>query len=131
MRRTEVKNMEKKTLLIIGLVGGIIAAVGVFLPWISVSGFGITVTADGSGSNQGRVILLGGVLTVIGALAVLATSMKSLGYLVPIGGLVGILGWVWGAADLGFGNLTSLSYGFWACLVGAVLALIGTLGVKK
>ena len=88
------------------------------------------MTADRSGSNQGRVILLSGVLTVIGALAVLATSMKSLGYLVPIGGL-GILGWVWGAADLGFGNLTSLSYGFWACLVGAVLALIGMLGVKK
>ena len=123
--------MEKKTLLIIGLIGGIIAAVGVFLPWVSVSVGGFSVSADGSGSNYGKLIMLGGVLAIIGALAALATTMKSLSYLVPIGGLVGILGWVWGAADLGFGNLTSLSYGFWACLVGAVLALIGTLGVKK
>jgi hypothetical protein len=123
--------MEKKTLLIIGLIGGIIAAVGVFLPWISVSGFGITVTANGFDSNYGKIILLGGVLTLVGAFAVLATTMKSLSYLIPIGGLVAILGWLWGAADLGFGNLTSLSYGFWACLVGAVLALIGTLGIKK
>jgi len=130
MWRVEVKNMEKNTLLIIGLVGGIIAAVGVFLPWFSASGFGITVTANGFDSNEGKVVVLGGVLALIGALAALATTMKSLGYLVPIGGLVAILGWIWGAADVGFGNLTSLSYGFWACLVGAVLALIGTLGVK-
>jgi len=117
--------------LIIGLIGGVIAAVGVFLPWVSASGFGITVTADGSGSSEGKLIMLGGVLAIIGALAVLATSMKSLGYLVPLGGLVGILGWIWGAADVGFGNLSSLSYGFWICLVGAILALVATLGVKK
>jgi len=123
--------MEKKTLLIIGLIGGVIAAVGVFLPWVSVSGFGITVTANGFDASQGKVVLLGGVLALIGGLAVLATTMKSLGYLIPVGGLVAILGWIWGAADVGFGNLTNLSYGFWACLVGAVLALIGTLGVKK
>jgi len=123
--------MEKKTLLIIGLIGGIIAAVGVFLPWVSVSGFGITVTVSGFDASQGKVVLLGGVLALIGSLAVLATTMKSLSYLIPVGGLVAILGWIWGAADVGFGNLTSLSYGFWACLVGAVLALIGTLGVKK
>jgi hypothetical protein len=123
--------MEKKTLLIIGLIGGIIAAVGVFLPWVSVSAGGFSFTSSGFDANQGKVILLGGVLALVGALAVLMTTMKSLSYLIPIGGLVGILGWVWGAADLGFGNLTSLSYGFWTCLVGAVLALIGTLGVKK
>jgi hypothetical protein len=123
MWRTEVKNMEKKTLLIIGLIGGIIAAVGVFLPWSAV--------ADGSGSNEGKVIILGGVLALIGGLAALATSMKSLGYLIPVGGLVGILGWIWAGNTAGFGNLTNFSYGFWVCLVGAIIALIGTLGVKK
>jgi hypothetical protein len=131
MWRREVRNMEKKTLLIIGLIGGIIATVGVFLPWVSVSVGGFSVSADGSGSNQGKVIILGGVLAVIGALAALATSIKSLGYLVPIGGLVGVLGWVWFGVDAGFGNLSSYSYGLWVALVGAVLALIGTLGIKK
>jgi len=94
MWHKEVRNMEKKTLLIIGLIGGIIAAVGVFLPWFSASGFGITVTANGFDSNEGKVVVLGGVLALIGALAALATTMKSLGYLIPVGGLVAILGWI-------------------------------------
>jgi hypothetical protein len=67
MWRREVKNMEKKTLLIIGLIGGIIAAVGVFLPWqsvlgINISGWDVTATA-----SYPYVILLGGILALIGA----------------------------------------------------------------
>ena len=127
--------MEKKTLLIIGLIGGIIAAVGVFLPWISVTvgggGITVTVTANGFDSNQGKVVVLGGVLALIGGLAVLMTTMKGLDYLIPIGGLVALLGCLWYGADVGFGNLSNFGYGLWVALVGAVLALIGTLGVKK
>jgi membrane associated rhomboid family serine protease len=123
--------MEKKTLLVIGLIGGIIAAVGVFLPWQSVLGINISGWDLTAAVSYPYVILLGGILALIGALVALVSTVKGVGYLVPIGGLVAILGWIWAAADVGFGNLGNLSYGFWACLVGAVLALIGTLGVKK
>jgi len=124
--------MEKKTLLIIGLIGGIVAAVGVFLPWVSVSGFGITVTSNGFDCNQGKVIALGGVLALLGGLVGL--FVKGAGqvvYLIPIGGIVALLGWIWFGVDVGFGNLTNYSYGLWVSLVGAIIALVGTLGVKK
>jgi membrane associated rhomboid family serine protease len=126
-----VKYVEKKTLLVLGLIGGIIAAVGVFLPWqsvlgINISGWDVTATA-----SYPYVILLGGVLAIIGALVALVSTVKGVGYLVPIGGIVALLGWIWAAADVGFGNLLDLSYGFWACLVGAIIALIGSPGVRK
>lgn len=123
--------MEKKTLLTIGLIGGIIAAVGVFLPWYSISIGGFSASANGFDSNQGKVVVLGGVLALVGGLAVLMTTMKGLDYLIPIGGLVALLGCLWYGADVGFGNLSNFGYGLWVALVGAVLALIGTLGIKK
>jgi len=123
--------MEKKTLLIIGLIGGIIASVGVYLPWQSILGISFSGWDFTAAVSYPYVILLGGILALIGALVALVSKIKGVNYLIPIGGLVAILGWIWAAADIGFGNLTSLSYGFWACLVGAVLALVGTLGVKK
>ena len=39
--------MEKKTLLIIDLVGGIIAAISVFLAWITASAGGFSVSMSG------------------------------------------------------------------------------------
>jgi hypothetical protein len=128
MWRTEVKNMEKKTLLIIGLIGGIVAAVGVFLPWsniiISVSGWDMRVLV-----SYPYVVLLGGILALIGGLLALMTKIKGVEYLVPVGGIIAVLGWVWAVADAG--TLSGFSYGFYACLVGGILSLIGLLGVKK
>ena len=109
MWRMEVKNMEKNTLLIIGLVGGIIAAVGVFLPWISVFG----VSTNGFNGNSGKVIVLGGVLALIGGLAALVVKGASAaGYLIPVGGIVSLLGWLWAGSDVGFGNLTNFHTAF-------------------
>jgi len=86
--------MEKKTLLIIGLIGGVIAAVGVYLPWqnvlgISFSGWDLTAAV-----SYPYVILLGGILALIGALVTLMSKVKGVNYLIPIGGLVAILGWI-------------------------------------
>lgn len=121
--------MNKQTLLIIGLVGGIVAAVGVVLPWISVSAGPFTVTASGMDWNQGKVILLGGILALVGGIVALAvkTAPSAVGYLIPIGGILAIAGWGWAVADAG--TLSGFAYGFYACLVGGILALIGTLGV--
>lgn len=121
--------MNKQTLVIIGLVGGIIAAVGVFLPWVNIFGF----TSSGSGSNQGLVILLGGVLALVGGIVALfvKNAPSAVSYLIPVGGLIALLGWLWFGAAAGFGNLGNYSYGLWVALVGAILALVGTLGVMK
>jgi hypothetical protein len=118
--------MKKQTLLIIGLIGGILAAVGVFLPWASATEFGITISMsgwDGRASNYPYVILLGGILALLGGLlALLAVKVKNIDYLILIGGIVALLGWIWAVADAG---LSGWTYGFYTCLVGAVLALIG------
>jgi len=124
--------VEKKTAAIIGLIGGIIAAVGVFLPWYS-AGIAGVITVNVSGwdatamTSAPYIILLGGVLALLGGLGLLA-NQKALGYLVPIGGIVAILGWAYAVADAG--TLSGFAYGFYACLVGGIIALIGSLGLK-
>jgi len=129
--------MEKRTLLIVGLIGGILVTVGVFLPWVSATAYGITVSASGwdalsaSVSNNPDVllILIGGILALIGGLlAVLAVKMKSIAYLIPLGGILAIIGWIWSATSIT--DWSVVSYGFYACLVGAILALIGSMGLR-
>jgi len=111
--------MKKQTLLIIGLIGGILAAVGVFLDW----GGGMTGWQGTAFVSYPYVVLLGGILALIGALvAMLAVKVKNIDYLIPIGGVVALLGWIWAVADAG---LSGWAYGFYVCLVGGILALIG------
>lgn len=121
--------MNKQTLLIIGLIGGILAAVGVFLPWassygISISGWDIT-----AGASYPYVILLGGILALLGGLAaLLAIKIKNISYLILLGGIIAILGWIWAATDIVDWSL--VSYGFYTCLVGGILALIGSMSIR-
>ena len=116
--------MEKKTLLIIGLIGGIIATVGVFLEWGGgVSGWDFRVLV-----SYPYVVLLGGILALIGGILALATSIKPTSYLLPVGGIVALLGWIWAATDVV--NWSAMTYGFYTCLVGAILALVGSLSLR-
>jgi len=125
--------MEKRTLLIIGLIGGILATVGVFLPWASAFGFSASgwdaLSASMSNNPDVLLVLIGGILALIGGLlAVLAVKMKSIAYLIPLGGILAIIGWIWSATSIT--DWSVVSYGFYACLVGAILALIGSMGLR-
>jgi len=129
--------MEKRTLLIIGLIGGILTVLGVFLPWVSATTPLGTFSASGwdalsaSVSNNPDVllILIGGILALIGGLlAVLAAKIKSIAYLIPLGGILAIVGWIWSAKSIS--DWSVVSYGFYTCLVGAILALVGSMGVR-
>jgi hypothetical protein len=115
-----VKSHEESGAVVIGLIGGILAVVGVFLPWgYNVSGW------DGRfsfGESQVYVIFIGGVLAAIGAIVALA-GVKKINYLIPIGGIIAVIGWAW-AVELA-GTLSGWAYGFYLCLVGGILALIG------
>ncbi len=104
--------MEKKTAGIIGLIGGIIALVGLFLAWVSASAtvMGTTFSFDVSGFSlaigsitamgltipipvQGYAILalVGGIIALIGGIGLL-TGKRAIGFLLPIGGLLAIAG---------------------------------------
>jgi hypothetical protein len=128
--------MESKTLMVIGLIGGILAAVGVFLEWVSVSigvytasasGWDMATAAVGSVSYP-YVIVVGGIIALVGALGALGTQSKGIGYLLPLGGLVALGGWGWAASDVA--DWSAVSYGFYVCLVGAILALVGSLSLR-
>jgi len=147
MWRAEVKNMEKKTLLIIGLIGGIIAAISVFLAWITGSAGGFSVSMSGwdllrasiSDVPYVAVVLVGGILALLGGLGMWATKMKAVGYLLPIGGILALVGGIWGfakvteaigATGIPAGVSVSVGYGIYLGIVGGVLALVSSLGLK-
>ncbi len=133
--------MEAKTWVIIGLIGGVIAAAGVFLTWGSVSvtipGWG-TVGGSSSGldiATDGNEVypylaLAGGALGLLGGLGALS-GRKGLGYLLPLGGIIAIAGAGWGFADISGMTGVDIGYGVYVCLAGGVLALLGSLGLKK
>lgn len=125
--------MNRNTLLIIGLIGGILAAVGVFLEWASTMGYGFSgwdmATAEYGAVTYPYVILVGGIIALLGSLAaLLATKVKNIGYVILLGGIIAILGWIWAATEVTDWSL--VSYGFYVCLVGAILALIGGVSVR-
>lgn len=129
--------MEKKTLLVIGLIGGILAAVGVFLSWASiqaeVEGFS-TISADITGWDMAKgettimgitvpgpsepspyVVLVGGILALIGAIGALAAGAKKAGVklsiLLAIGGLIAIVGAGWGFSVVETGTVSLIGIG--------------------
>lgn len=126
--------IEKKKLVIIGLIGGGITMVGVFLPWMNATASGSTISSTGWDLAKVAmviypyIILFGGILSLVGALCALANKVKASVYLLPLGGIIAIGGWAWAATDI---NWSFVTYGFYACLVGAILALIGRLGSRE
>jgi len=145
--------LNKQTLGIIGLIGGIIAMVSVALVWasasvtyagqtISMSGSGIDLLkAGGEGTGMSALVLVGGILALVGGIGILA--IKAVGYLLPLGGILALVGGIWAAARIaqaagmlgelaipGFTISVSIGYGIYVGIVGAVLALVGSLGLK-
>jgi hypothetical protein len=128
----------------LGLVGGILAAVSMFLPWLSIwymnaSGWDI-VTAVGPeimGCPRGAALFLAPILVMIGGFVALAGGIdmligRGMGFLLPIGGILALIGGVWGLTDVGglaaiFG--ISTGYGIYVGIIGGILALIGTLSL--
>ena len=111
----------------------------VALPWVSVythtpSGYQMIGSETGLGFIRYLpaapfMVLIGGVLALAGGAATIANKMSRYRYLIPIGGLLVVLGCVW---VISWANtLSGFAYGFYACLVGGILALIGTLGLKR
>jgi hypothetical protein len=141
------KKLNKQTAGVIGLVGGIISAVGVALAWLTVSAAGISVgfsgieflRAGGEGTGMSALVLIGGILALLGGLGMLAIKVKAVSYLLPVGGILALVGGIWaavritqimGAVGVVAGVSVGIGYGIYAGIVGAILALVGSLGLK-
>lgn len=138
-----VGGIMNERLAALGLVGGTLAAAGVFLPWSTMGGL---MEVTGWGLARGEVeivgatfrvsvteiypwlVLAGGALSLISALGTLAVKTKILKGLLVIGGVLAIVGSCWGFLDfLGEPEIlrVSIEYGLYLCIVGGVLALLG------
>ena len=90
------------------------------------------------------VVLIGGILALVGAISMLATEVRAIALLLPIGGILALAGGIWGhvwaieiadfvgqlAEFLGESISANPGDGIYMAIVGAILALIGTLGLK-
>ena len=134
--------MNGKLLAVIGLIGGILIAVGVFGTWMSAagetaSGWDATKPApEGYGSKLPYIGLAGGILAVIGSLVALVKVGVIPKVLLIIGGICGLIGVSLGIAmaDI-FAAMpipieVSIGYGVYMCVVGSILAFLVTLGLK-
>ena len=115
----------------IGLIGGILIIIGVFLPWY-------TNAMDESGWDTATaaapLVLAGGILVVIGTLHVLGleTPPPHATALIPTGGILVFITTIWfwdkiGEYYLGY----DAGYGLYLCLIGGILAIINAVGLKE
>jgi hypothetical protein len=134
--------MVKTILGLIGLYGGMFALIGIFYPWATASGWGMSVSAsawDGirdSAVSYFTLALVGACVALVGALSALAAPrVKALWAILAIGGILAIAGAAYGFFDIDTGTeggfLYGYGYGLYLTLIGGILALIGSLGLLK
>jgi hypothetical protein len=135
------ENLERKIVAaIMGMVGGVLLMVGVVVPWIS-SSVGISTTVSGIDVLEGGqpemlapiLLLVGGILALVGGIGKLVEK-KAVGYLMPIGAILAIVGWGW-ALKIGIVTVAAggvhISYGIFVGLAGILLVGLGLLPPRK
>jgi hypothetical protein len=144
--------MDERTLAIIGLIGGILATVGVFGTWMTMSMMGVEQSASGWDLARGTgaagglslklpyVALVGGILAVVGSVLVFVKLGAVTKVLLAIGGILALIGVAYGlvVADAGAaiagavpGVSMGAGYGAYLVVIGGILAILVTLGLKE
>ena len=105
-----------RVLAALGLIGGVLAVFGVFLPWIpllNISGWDLASLASIFGEVATYVYLvpLGGILALIGSIALLA-GKRGIAYVLPVGGIITIAGWGWTFVNFGGPKLPHMAFTF-------------------
>jgi hypothetical protein len=118
------------------LAGGILVVVGVFLPWITVSGPGGSGSASGLDSSEWGFVILGG-FAIVRGLSITRPDRFRFTLGTPlIGGVILVVLVVarWGdlqdalAAVRAYPGVTaSLGIGIWSVIVGTVCVVVGGL----
>jgi hypothetical protein len=135
------ENLESKIVAgIMGMAGGVLLIVGTVAPWTSImgtmSGIDVLILSEGQAEMFSPVLLLvGGILVLLGGVGKLAEK-KAVGYLMPIGTILALVGWVWAIrislATIAASEITGyISYGISVGLVGIILAGLGSLLPRK
>jgi hypothetical protein len=140
---------EKRILGGAGLIGGILALVGIFAPWVTFSGLTsslnisawdlitrATVETEQLPRTCACLAFAGAVLVLLEALSVLAApKAKALWGLLTLGGLLAIAGSAWGFSDIETGPALGMSvnygYGLYLTMIGGILGAIGVLGFRS
>ena len=133
----------------IGLIGGILALAGIFMTWVIVKAWGVwdpySLSAWDYVTNAklGGVIAVGretwasiafggAILTIVGALSARAKPrIKILWGILALGGLLAIIGAVWGFSDIETDEYVSYGAGIYLTLIGGIFGLIGAIGLLK
>ena len=130
--------MAKGILGVIGLIGGGVAVGGVFLPWLTASGWSWSgwdwITSTDPKIYCYLALVGGGIAALFALLALVAPKAKVLWAILFIGGALAIAGAGWGLSDLhDVVALSGVSYGYGLYMVlgGGVLGLIGALGLLQ
>jgi len=133
--------MEKKIVAVVGLIGGILVAVGIFGTWMSAagqsaSGYDLTkALPTGYNSKLPYIGLVGGILAIVGSVVAIVKAGAIPKVLLIIGGILGLIGVSLGLAmaDIvsAMGAAVSIGYGVYLCVVGSILALLATLGLGE
>ena len=74
---------------IVAIAGGVLLAVGSFLPWAEVSGSGESVTANGLDGSDGFITLAAGVVAVVIGIVMLRATRRAVAVLAILAGLIG------------------------------------------
>lgn len=114
---------------LVTVVGALLAVIGVFLPFASISAFGVSMSVSLMPHGDGWILLIGAV--VIAVLAVLRQEIAALTVTIIYTLLViyEIAGAGSKISQSGYGTLLQLSYGagMWLLIIAIILMLIGTI----
>ncbi|MBE7196129.1 MAG: hypothetical protein INR66_27085 [Gordonia polyisoprenivorans] len=130
-------------------LGGVIAIVGVFLSWLTITVQGVTVTVNGfgsvsggagdaespfTGSSHGIRALIFGIIVLVGAIVVIATKKAPTSALGLVGGALlvvfGLIDFfdIKGEIDSAPSSIeASVGIGLWLVIIGGAIGLIGAL----
>lgn len=122
--------MNQKKMNIIGIVGSVLVALSVFLPYVSASAFG----ESASTSIMAEVAPMAFVIIVIGALGVVFSLLRvNVGLLIM--GIISFLFYIFEEAAIqegmkelgGFSSLVKRGIGYYAILIGAVVMIVAAI----
>ncbi len=138
--------MDSRLPGLIGLIAGVLALVGIFLHWVDVSLWGMSVgvsawdlvtNATVLGEEVGReawacIAFSGAILLMAGALSALVLPTKKILWgVLALGGLLAIIGAAWGFSDIDtgseFGASVSYGAGIYMTLIGGIFGFIGAI----
>jgi hypothetical protein len=74
---------------IVAIAGGVLLAIGSFLPWAEVSGGGVSVSAKGTDGSDGWITLAAGVVAIAAGIAAIRGARRALAVLMILAGVVG------------------------------------------